>query len=110
MRDLAKYRRMLSLAGALVGVLALPAIASAQSKIYPPGTDCGNQPTLAERLHCGRQEFRRQQGMSVEQPSVTAPAPLDEDRPFPETPAPPAELRPAPNQMQVPPRTASPTH
>ena len=101
--------RILSLSFAVAGILALPAVASAQNKIYPPGTDCANQPTIAERLLCGRQEFRRQQGSSVEQPNQAAPAPLDEDRPFPDQPTSPTDLQPPPAQQSLP-RTSSPTH
>jgi hypothetical protein len=51
-------------------LLVLPvAAASAQTKIYPPGTDCANLPTIGERLLCGRQEFRRQSETSVPQPA-----------------------------------------
>jgi hypothetical protein len=103
-------RRILSLAFASAGILAMPAVASAQNKIYPPDTDCANQPTIAERLLCGRQEFRRQQGTSVDQPNQIPPAPLDEEQPFPDQPRPPSDLQPAPAQQQVLPRTASPTH
>lgn len=102
-------RRILSLAFAIAGILVLPAVASAQSKIYPPGTDCANLPTIAERLLCGRQEFRRQQGSSVEQPNEIPPAPLDEDRPFPAQPTPPADIRLSPAQHQLP-RTSGPDH
>ena len=101
---------MLSLVGAIAGVLTMPAVASAEDKIYPPGTDCANQPTIAERLLCGRQEFRRQSGTSVEQPMEASPAPLDGDQPFPDTPAPPADLRPPPDQPTYLPRTSSPSH
>ena len=95
-------------AAAIAGALAAPAFA--QTKIYPPGTDCANQPTIAERLLCGRQEFRRQSGTSTETPAPTPPAGLDEDRPFPDQPMPPpADLRPAP-EPQLLLRTASPNH
>jgi hypothetical protein len=103
-------RRILSLVFATAAILAMPAVASAQSKMYPPGTDCANQPTIAERLLCGRQEFRRQQqGSSVEQPNEIPPAPLDEDRPFPDQPTLPADIRLPPAQQQLP-RTSSPDH
>jgi hypothetical protein len=63
------HRALFALALA-AGMVVLPlAAASGQSKIYPPGTDCANQPTIAERLLCGRQEFRRQSETSVPQPA-----------------------------------------
>jgi len=101
---------MLSLVAAIAGVLTMPVVASAEDKIYPPGTDCANQPTIAERLLCGRQEFRRQSGTPVEPPTETSPAPLEEDRPFPDTPPPPADLRSPPDQSTDLPRTSSPSH
>ncbi len=109
MRALRNHRSLLPLVGAIAGVLAMPVIASAEDKIYPPGTDCANQPTIAERLLCGRQGFRRQSGTSVEQPKEV-PAPLDQERPFPATPAHPADLGPVPDQPSTLPRTSSPTH
>jgi hypothetical protein len=103
-------RRMLFRIAGIAGVLAIPALASAQSKIYPPGTDCANQPTIAERLLCGRQEFRRHSGTAAEQPTESPAAPLDGNRPFPDPPTPTTDYRPAPEQQQVLPRTASPNH
>jgi hypothetical protein len=65
------------MAAVLAAGSLLPATAAlGEDKIYPPGTDCANQPTIAERLLCGRQEFRRQSGVSTEQPA-----------PLPEQPA-----------------------
>ena len=90
-------------------ILLLPvAAASGQSKIYPPGTDCANLPTIAERLLCGRQEFRRQSETSVQQP---APPPAVDGMPERRPPlSPPAyEAAPVliPNAQD---RTASPHH
>ncbi|WP_395023053.1 hypothetical protein [Dongia sp.] len=100
-------RQNLVLAAAVAAVI-IPGIASAQSKVYPPEADCANQPTIAERLLCGRQEFRRQQGVSVETPNGLTPG---EPGPFPDQPMPPAELRPAPGQAEeLEPNTASPNH
>jgi hypothetical protein len=63
------HRALITLALA-AGFAVLPlSAASGQDKIYPPGTDCANQPTIAERLLCGRQEFRRQSETSVPQPA-----------------------------------------
>jgi hypothetical protein len=94
------------LLGALAGLCALPVAASAEDKIYPPGTDCANQPTIAERLLCGRQEFRRQSGTSVEQPMEVPPSQQDRSKAFQEpTPAPTA-LTPITEQQ----RTSSPNH
>ncbi|GAB2175800.1 hypothetical protein [Dongia sp. agr-C8] len=105
---LSNHRRSFALAAAVAGIMTMPGTATAQSKIYPPDTDCANQPTIAERLLCGRQEFRRQHGLSVEQPDAATP---DEPGPFPDQPLPPAELRPAPGQSgKMPPNTASPNH
>jgi hypothetical protein len=56
------------------GILLPVAAASGEDNIYAPGTDCANLPTIAERLLCGRQEFRRNQSnTSVEQPIPPSP-------------------------------------
>jgi hypothetical protein len=109
------HPRTAALAAAVAGLLSAPGIASAQTKIYPPGTDCANQPTIAERLLCGRQEFRREHGLSVVQPTIvpedSVPGSVDEPDPIPQ-PKPPAELQ-APSQqpqMMQQPNTASPNH
>jgi hypothetical protein len=109
MRVSPKHRPALAFAAAIAAVLTLPVHAGAQTKIYPPGTDCANQPTIAERLLCGRQEFRRQPGASVEQPTAIPPAPQGADRPFPETPAPPPVDLTTPAVQELS-RTASPNH
>jgi hypothetical protein len=100
------------LVAVLVGITTIiPAIAAAQTKIYPPGTDCANQPTIAERLLCGRQEFRREHGLSVEQPTIVPPGSVKQPEPFPEPPMPRPELQLVPGQQeQVQPNTASPKH
>jgi hypothetical protein len=91
------------------GMLLPSAVASAQSKVYPPGTDCANQATIAERLLCGRQEFRRQSETALPQPApqpgidripdeeAPASSPVDEDA-----------IMAIPQTSQ--PRTASPNH
>jgi len=100
-------RRTIALAAAVAGLMAMPAIAAAEDKIYPPGTDCANQPTIVGRLLCGRQEYRRQHGVSVEQPTV-APETRDNE-PFPDPPSAQMEERlDTPQQLQ--PNTASPKH
>jgi hypothetical protein len=115
MRTRRKHRRSLAVAFGFAGVIAMPLVAAAQTKIYPPGTDCANLPTIAERLLCGRQEFRRQQGISVEQPTIvpqgSVPGTADEPEPFPQQPMPQPELRLVPGQQErMQPNTASPNH
>jgi hypothetical protein len=109
------HRRSLALTFAVAGVVTVPMVAAAQTKIYPPGTDCANLPTIAERLLCGRQEFRRQHNLSVEQPTIvpqgSVPGTVDEPEPFPEQPMPQPELRLVPGQEErLQPNTASPNH
>ena len=94
------------LIAALAGFSALPIAASAEDKIYPPGTDCANQPTIAERLLCGRQEFRRQSGTSVEQPMEAPPSLEDREQTVPES----TSRQLTPEQQRLVPRTASPNH
>jgi hypothetical protein len=110
MRLRRNHRRSLALAAALVGVAILPAVAAAQTKIYPPGSDCANQPTIAERLLCGRQEFRREHGLSVEQPTIVPPGSVRQPEPLPEPPMPPSQVSPTPGQEEMQPNTASPNH
>lgn len=99
---------LIVLAAAIAGALTLPGMASAQSKIYPPGANCANEATISERLLCGRQEFRRQHGLSVDQRDA---APSDEPGPFPDQPMPPTDLRAEPGQPgEMQPNTASPNH
>jgi len=104
--------RALIFAGLTVSLLLTPMVAaSGQSKIYPPGTDCANLPTIAERLLCGRQEFRREQGVSN-----TRPAPLDESGKIEGRPPLPTADETAPRELSLPPqdssqeRTSSPLH
>ncbi len=102
-----KFHRDLLIA-ALIGFSALPVAASAEDKIYPPGTDCANQPTIAERLLCGRQEFRRQSDASVAQPMETPPALDDQGRAISDSTTAPNAL--TPEQQQLVPRSTSPNH
>jgi hypothetical protein len=102
------HRGAIAVAAAVAGVAGASGNAAAQTKIYPPDTDCANLPTIAERLLCGRQEFRREHGLSVEQPTIV-PGPVDEPNPIPQ-PMPPAALQPPSEQQQLmqQPSTASP--
>jgi len=111
MRVFSHYRRTALMAATIAGLLSPPGIATAQTKIYPEGTDCANQPTLAERLLCGRQEFRREHGLAVVQPTIVPPGTVDEPEPILPGPTPPIELRqPSEQQERLQPRTASPIH
>ena len=96
---------------AATGILStMPMIALGQTKIYPPGTDCANLPTIAERLLCGRQEFRRQSGMPL--PPASPDLPRGDGVARPETMAPHRdEVVPhAVPTEPVPGRTSSPNH
>jgi hypothetical protein len=108
------YRRSLAVAAAFASLLSTPGLASAQTKIYPAGTDCANQPTIAERLLCGRQEYRREHGLAVVQPTIvpegSVPGSADEPNPIPTQPAPAALVPPAAQQIQSQPNTASANH
>jgi hypothetical protein len=111
MRVARHYRWTVALAAAAAGLLSATGIAVAQTKIYPEGTDCASQPTLAERLLCGRQEFRREHGLAVVQPTIVPPGTVDEPEPILPGPTPPIELRqPSEQQERLQPRTASPSH
>jgi hypothetical protein len=107
-------RRTFTLAGAVAGLLTATDIASAQTKIYPPGTDCANQATIAARLLCGRQEYRREHGLSVVQPTIvpegSAPGSVDEPDPIPTQPAPAGLVPQSGQQIQSQSNTASPNH
>lgn len=109
-----RIARIFTLAVAVAGLLTASDIASAQTKIYPPGTDCANQATIAARLLCGRQEYRREHGLSVVQPTIVPEGPVpdsvDEPEPIPTQPAPAELLRPSGQQIQSQPNTASPNH
>jgi hypothetical protein len=109
-----RRHRTITLAAAIAGLLAASDIAAAQSKIYPPGTACANLATIAERLLCGRQEYRREQGLSVVQPTIvpegSAPASVDEPDPIPAPPAPAELVPPSGRQIESQMNTASPKH
>jgi len=106
--------RALIFVGLTAGMLVTPMVAaSGQSKIYPPGTDCANLPTIAERLLCGRQELRRQSETST---PVPAPGPTDENRslegqrPLPSRQEMEPALLPVPHRAESQGRTSSPLH
>jgi hypothetical protein len=109
MRQPKSDRRTLVLIAAVAATLGASGVALAQTKIYPQGSDCANQPTIAERLLCGRQELRREKDSAVQQSSPVPPA--DEPEPFSAPPAPPGGLALDPEQgTRVQPHTASPRH
>jgi hypothetical protein len=109
-----RYSKTFTVAAALAGFLTATDIAAAQTKIYPPGTDCANQRTIAERLLCGRQEYRREHGLSVVQPTIvpegSVPSAVDEPNPIPAQPAPSELVLPSGLGTQSQPNTASPNH
>lgn len=77
--------------GAVLGatILALLQIATASAdEVYPPGTECANLRTIAERLLCGRQELKRGDAAVQEQKNVPAP-PYDGYSPDPDQAQPP---------------------
>jgi len=87
---------MIKIAGRLLifAGLALSSVAArADDATYPPGTECANQPTIAGRLLCGRQELRQnpnaaQQGQNVPAAPYDGYTPDEEASPRPATPAP----------------------
>jgi hypothetical protein len=109
-----RTRKTFTLAAAVAGLLTATDIAAAQTKIYPPGTDCANQATIAARLLCGRQEYRREHGLSVVQPTIvpdgSVPAAADEPNPIPAQPAPSELVLPSGQDMQAKPNTTSSNH
>ena len=87
---------MIKIAGRLLifAGLALSSVAARDDDAtYPPGTECANQPTIAGRLLCGRQELRQdpnaaQQGQNVPAAPYDGYTPDEEASPRPATPAP----------------------
>jgi hypothetical protein len=65
-------RRCLHLATVIVGLSMAAGIAAAD-ETYPPGTECANLRTIAERLLCGRQELKRNDAAVQEQKNVPSP-------------------------------------
>ena len=76
---------------------ALPTVTASADQIYPPGTECANLPTIAERLLCGRQELKRGD-TAVQQQQNVPPPPYDGYSPDPDQAQPPpgTEIAPAP--------------
>jgi hypothetical protein len=68
-------RRCLHLGAVIVALWVATAVAAAD-ETYPPGTECANLRTIAERLLCGRQELKRNDAAVQEQKNV-APPPYD---------------------------------
>jgi hypothetical protein len=103
------FKQVLLSIAATVGILsAMSTTALAQTKVYPPGTDCANQPTIAERLLCGRQQFRRESGMPL--PPASPDLPRDDGVARPEPMAPHRDdIAPSAVPIeQAPSRTSSP--
>jgi hypothetical protein len=78
-------------------VAAQPLASASADETYPPGTECANLRTIAERLLCGRQELRRGDAAVQQQQNVPAP-PYDGYSPDPDQaqPAPGTQIEPAP--------------
>ena len=79
-------------------------IAAAADQVFPPGTECANLPTIAERLLCGRQELKR--GDAATQRPNQPPPPYDGWSPDPDQAQPPP---PAVNMPTVPPQSPGDT-
>ena len=80
--------RCLWLAPWLAIAVALPMSAALADQTYPPGTECANLRTIAERLLCGRQELKRGDATVQEQKNVPPP-PYDGWSPDPDQAQPP---------------------
>jgi hypothetical protein len=74
------------LLGAALVLAVLPITTATADEVYPPGTECANLRTIAERLLCGRQELKR--GDAATQQNVPAP-PYDGYSPDPDQAQPP---------------------
>ncbi len=86
--------------GALL-LAALPATEAVADQVFPPGTECANLPTIAERLLCGQQELKR--GDAATQRPNPQPPPYDGWSPDPD------QAQPPPNMQSVPPQAPSDT-
>jgi hypothetical protein len=75
-------------------VLAVVPMAAAMAdETYPPGTECANLRTIAERLLCGRQELKRGDA-GVQQQQNVPPPPYDGYSPDPDEAQPPPGVSP----------------
>jgi len=77
--------RYLPLVAAMLA--AAPVAWARADTVYPPGTECANLPTIADRLLCGRQELKRGDAVT-RQPNVPPP-PYDGYSPDPDAAQPP---------------------
>jgi hypothetical protein len=66
----------------------VPIGAADADQVFPPGTECANLRTIAERLLCGRQELKRGDA-AVQQQQNVPPPPYDGWSPDPDQAQPP---------------------
>jgi hypothetical protein len=85
-------RRSLWLAPWLVMTVAVLPVPALADETYPPGTECANLRTIAERLLCGRQELKRGDAAVQEQKNVPPP-PYDGWSPDPDQAQPPPGMQ-----------------
>src|SRR5215471_18519215 len=71
-----------------LALAVLPIPTALADETYPPGTECANLRTIAERLLCGRQELKRGDSSVQEQKNVPPP-PYDGWSPDPDQAQPP---------------------
>ena len=79
------------LLGALL-LAASPMATASADQVYPPGTECANLRTIAERLLCGRQELKRGDAAVGQQQNISPP-PYDGYSPDPDQAQPPPGTR-----------------
>ena len=72
----------------VIAALSMAVPIAAADETYPPGTECANLRTIAERLLCGRQELKRNDAAVQEQKNVPPP-PYDGYSPDPDQAQPP---------------------
>ena len=95
----------LALSGSLLSITAATA-----DETYPPGTECANLRTIAERLLCGRQELKRGDA-AVQQQQNVPPPPYDGYSPEPDQAQPPppgTTPLPTPTTQPVSPQSVNP--